>query len=130
MKKISVFALAGVIAVPAFATDDNVQGNIEKTTTDALTQLTDTQNAVDATVQDVAVSADKVSETFSVQDETKSDPEIKFPHGLQIGVGASATSGVNGFVGYNNKKFDSFWWKRLGVSLHFATTKPIKSSID
>ena len=58
------------------------------------------------------------------------NPAIKFPHGLQIGFGVYATSGLNGFVGYANKNFDSFWWKRFGVRLDFATTAPINSLID
>ena len=52
------------------------------------------------------------------------------PSGLELGVGVSATSGLNGFVGYANKNFESFWWKRLGVRFDFASTSPIKSSID
>lgn len=58
-----------------------------------------------------------------------SNPEIAFPRGLQIGAGLSVTSGVNGFIGYNNKKFDSFWWKRIGVRADFATMSPLKSTI-
>lgn len=54
----------------------------------------------------------------------------RFPHGIQLGVGISATSGLNGFVGYANKNFESFWWKRLGVRFDFATTSPVKSSIN
>lgn len=61
---------------------------------------------------------------------SESNPEIKFPRGMQLGLGASVTSGINGFVGYANKNFDSFWWKRLGVRLDFATTAPIESSIN
>ena len=53
-----------------------------------------------------------------------------FPTGLEFGFGASGTSGLNGFVGYVNKNFESFWWKRLGVRLDFGSTKPIKSEIN
>lgn len=67
------------------------------------------------------------TEQTSVQ---KSNPDIKFPHGMQLGLGASVTSGVNGFVGYVNKDFDSFWWKRLGVRFDFASTSPVKSTIN
>ena len=56
--------------------------------------------------------------------------QTAFPHGVQFGVGTSATSGLNGFVGYANKDFSSFWAKRLGVRLDFASTKPIKSAIN
>ena len=52
------------------------------------------------------------------------------PTGTQFGLGLSATTGVNGFVGYANKNFESFWWKRLGARLDFASTKPIKSTIN
>ena len=52
------------------------------------------------------------------------------PTGLELGLGLSATSGLNGFVGYANKESDSFWYKRLGVRLDFAATKPVKSTID
>lgn len=56
--------------------------------------------------------------------------ESGFLHGVQLGVGISATGGLDGFVGYNNKDFDSFWAKRFGVRFDFATTKPIKSTLD
>ena len=52
------------------------------------------------------------------------------PTGLELGLGLSASTGVNGFVGYANKNFDSFWWKRLGVRFDFASTSPIKSTIN
>lgn len=58
------------------------------------------------------------------------ETDNSFPTGMQMGVGLSATSGLNGFVGYANKNFDSFWWKRLGVRFDFATTSPIRSTID
>jgi hypothetical protein len=58
------------------------------------------------------------------------NPKAKFPAGLQFGVGASGTSGLNGFVGYANKDFESAWWKRLGVRLDFASTAPVKSRIN
>lgn len=52
-----------------------------------------------------------------------------FPTGLQFGIGLSATSGLNGFVGYANKNYDSFWWKRLGFRFDFASTRPIRSRV-
>lgn len=52
------------------------------------------------------------------------------PNGVEVGVGLSATSGLNGFIGYVNKDFESFWWKRIGVRLDFASTKPVRSMID
>ena len=45
-------------------------------------------------------------------------------------MGLSATSGLNGFVGYANKDFDSFWAKHFGVRFDFASTKPVKSLIN
>ena len=56
--------------------------------------------------------------------------EHGFLHGVQIGAGLSATSGLNGFIGYVNKDFDSFWAKRFGLRFDFATTKPVKSLIN
>ncbi len=50
--------------------------------------------------------------------------------GIQFGVGVSATSGLNGFVGYANKDSSSWLMRRLGVRFDFASTKPISSSID
>ena len=52
------------------------------------------------------------------------------PTGIELGVGASATTGLNGFVGYVNKNFESFWWKRLGARLDFASTSMLKKTID
>ena len=52
------------------------------------------------------------------------------PTGLELGLGLSASTGINGFVGYVNKNFESFWWKRLGARLDFASTSPIKSTIN
>lgn len=52
------------------------------------------------------------------------------PTGAEIGLGLSATTGVNGFIGYANKNAESFWWKRIGVRADFASTKPIKSTIN
>lgn len=51
-------------------------------------------------------------------------------HGVQVGLGASATSGLNGFVGYANKDLDSFWLKRFGFRVDFASTRPVKSAIN
>lgn len=62
--------------------------------------------------------------------EAPSNPKARFPHGLQLGIGMSATSGLNGFIGYNNKNFDSFWAKRFGIRFDFATMAPIKSKLN
>ena len=58
------------------------------------------------------------------------NPNIKFPHGLQIGLGVSVSSGLNGFIGYNNKNFDSFWAKRFGIRFDFASISPIKNKLN
>lgn len=78
-----------------------------------------------AFAEDVMATSNKIT---PVSESRNSD--IKFPHGLQFGLGVSVTSGVNGFIGYANKDFDSFWWKRLGARLDFATTAPVESSIN
>ncbi|MBO4683260.1 MAG: hypothetical protein J5611_01630 [Alphaproteobacteria bacterium] len=52
------------------------------------------------------------------------------PDGVQMGLGFSGTSGLNGFVGYANKNFESFWWKRLGFRIDFASTSPVQSKIN
>ena len=85
------------------------------------------------TPQESVIETESEPEVFAprmVSEPTeKTNPEIAFPRGLQIGAGLSVTSGVNGFIGYNNKKFDSFWWKRVGVRADFATMSPLKSVI-
>lgn len=70
------------------------------------------------------------SNVAPTQHQETAQTEHGFLHGVQVGVGLSATSGLNGFVGYANKDFDSFWAKRLGLRFDFATTKPIKSLIN
>jgi len=62
--------------------------------------------------------------------KTASNPKARFPYGLQLGAGVSPTSGLNAFIGYNNKNLDSFWWKRFGVRLDFATYSPIKNRLN
>lgn len=62
--------------------------------------------------------------------EEPSNPKARFPHGLQLGVGISPTSGLNGFVGYNNKNFNSFWAKRFGVRFDFAGYSPVKHYLN
>ena len=120
MKKTCAFVLAAVLAMPAFAASDTADST--KTT------IANTDTALSQTVAETEqnVATDAVEQVKSAT----ANPNIKFPRGVQLGVGLSATSGVNGFVGYNNKKFDSFWWKRLGVRLDFASTQPMKSFIN
>ncbi len=104
------------------ATDENVQSLQEET----LDSVDNVQN--DISSGDEKTSAENF-ESYS-SSTSSSNPDIKFPHGVQLGLGVSATGGLDGFVGYNNKKFDSFWWKRFGVRLGYASTKPFKSFIN
>lgn len=108
MKKIALIAIIAALSVPAYATESELSEE-KLPATDAV--------ATTVPGDDASVAA-------------PTNPDIKFPHGLQIGVGVSATSGLNGFVGYANKNFDSFWWKRFGVRFDFATTAPLKSVIN
>ena len=102
MKKACVFALASILTVPVFAAAE--PGGVGS---------------------DVAVD-----ETHNTYLKTSSNPETKFPKGLELGIGVSVTGGLDGFVGYNNKKFDSFWWKRFGVRLGYAGYSPIKNKLN
>lgn len=113
MKKTCVFTLAAVLTMPAFA----------ETNTADTTGLSNEYGMQNVENEMIA----PIPETTKYE---SSNPEIKFPRGMQFGVAVSGTTGLNGFVGYNNKKFDSFWWKRLGVRLDFASTSPMKSFIN
>lgn len=53
-----------------------------------------------------------------------------FPHGLSVGVGASALGGLNMSVGFYNSDYESYWLRHLGGRIDFATTDPLKSAID
>ncbi|MCR5194667.1 MAG: hypothetical protein K6B71_04075 [Alphaproteobacteria bacterium] len=112
-------AMAGVMAFGAMA-EETINPEVK-----------DTPVVEEATVSDPEVTDAVVEEPVVEQKEIikESNPKIAFPHGLQLGVGLSGTTGLNGFIGYNNKKFDSFWWKRLGFRADFATMSPLKSKI-
>lgn len=56
--------------------------------------------------------------------------EISLLNGLQIGVGASATSGLNLIAGYYNPYVNLSWLRYFGARIDFATTDPLKSVID
>jgi len=118
MKRTIVCILATVLSIPAFAAKNETK--LDTTATPVTTEETV------AVQSETEWNADKSRNTYM----KTSNPDIKFPHGIQVGLGISATSGLEGFVGYNNKKFDSFWWKRLGVRLDFASTKPLKSFMN
>lgn len=121
MKKIYTLAALMMLTVPAYATDDN-------TLQDENIPSTETSVSSDQTGEDATATTE--TSTEPVKTGIFNQPEAKFPHGLQFGVGISATSGLNGFVGYANKNLDSFWLKRLGVRLDFAGTAPVKSLIN
>lgn len=118
MKKISIIAMMTAVSLSAFA---------EEAKTQEVAPLTE-ESAVVAQVEDSGIKyLDEVSTTES---EKASNPKTKFPRGMQIGLGVSPTTGLNMFVGYNNKNFDSFWAKRFGIRFDFASTSPVKSMIN
>jgi hypothetical protein len=113
MKKISIISMLSVLTLPAFAETNTATVDAKQGETNVVEQYS------------------QQFEQPIVKPETKySNHETKFPRGLQLGIGVSPTSGLNGFVGYNNKKFDSFWWKRFGFRLDFATYSPIKNKLN
>lgn len=105
MKKTSIFVILAMLVMPAFAEDAE-------------------------TLPAETIDADVASQPIVMEETKSTNPDIKFPHGLELGVGISATSGLNGFIGYANKNFDSFWLKRLGFRADFGTTAPLKSMIN
>lgn len=111
MKKISIITLLTAITMPVFATD---------------AQKTEQPQIAEETI----VEENTVVEPLKIETQKTSNPKTKFPRGLQVGLGVSVTSGLNGFVGYNNKNFDSFWAKRFGVRFDFASMSPIKSKLN
>lgn len=125
MKKLSIIALLSIVMFPAFATDAPASNTVK----------------IDVVSEPKLTAEEKLKLKQEFKEEIKSElkqeyrdakhsREIAFPNGLQIGVGASLTGGLNGFVGYMNKDFDSFWAKRFGLRLDFATTRPIKSLVN
>lgn len=118
MKKISIIAMMTAVSLSAFA---------EEAKTQDVAPLTE-ESAVVAQTEDSGIKyLDEVSTT---ETEKASSPKTKFPRGMQIGLGVSPTTGLNMFVGYNNKNFDSFWAKRFGIRFDFASTSPVKSMIN
>ena len=104
MKKISVVFMLLVLALPAAAKEGKAA-----------------QTAANVVTTGAAMSQPVIK---------TSNPKTKFPRGLQFGIGVSPTSGLNGFIGYNNKNFNSFWAKRFGVRFDFATYSPIKNKLN
>lgn len=85
---------------------------------------------IQPTAQNEQVSDKQSDKQSAYETASSSNPKVRFPHGLQFGVGVSATSGLNGFVGYNNKNFDSFWAKRFGIRFDLASYSPIKNKLN
>ena len=85
---------------------------------------------VPAVAADLTNDLNEQNLTNTVAQNVVKNSRAKFPHGLQFGIGVSPTSGLNGFVGYNNKKLDSFWAKRFGVRFDFASFSPIKNKLN
>ena len=50
--------------------------------------------------------------------------------GLQLGVGASATGGVNVIAGYANRNSDAWFWRKFGFRADFSSTTPVKSTMN
>lgn len=119
MKNVSFLSVLAILTVPAFAQETKIQ------------TVSDT---VDVVEQNESVVAEQYAQQFEQPkmntEQKSSNPKIRFPHGLQLGVGVSPSSGLNGFVGYNNKNFESFWWKRFGFRFDFASYSPIKSRLN
>ena len=86
--------------------------------------------AMPAFAEDTTVATDSLQNSEETVIVAKRNPKTKFPRGLQLGIGVSPTSGLNGFIGYNNKNFDSFWAKRFGIRFDFATYSPIKNKLN
>ena len=123
MKKICVFALIAALSTTTYAASNKATlygSNADKNLYGGLANSSG--GAAD-------VSVPVAHETHNTYLKP-SNPDIKFPHGMQLGLGVSVTGGLDGFVGYNNKKFDSFWWKRLGIRLGYASYSPIKNKLN
>lgn len=115
MNKISVFALLAAVAFPSFAEEVTA-------TTDVVAPVAE-ETVAESPVAEEVVAA-------PVEEPVFEEKKSSFLHGLQVGVGVSAFSGLNGFVGYANKDFDSFWAKRFGVRFDFGTTAPIETKLN
>lgn len=109
MKRVSVFSLIFVLSMPVLAEEMPVV----------------TEGVAETLVEGHDITGVATEVTDAIVEQKKSS----FLRGFQIGVGVSGTSGLNGFVGFVNKDFDSFWAKRFGVRFDFGTTSPIESQM-
>lgn len=136
MKKLSVFALVAALVAPAFAEDVPAQSEAvsdKVATVESVVQLSAEERAQRRQALKDEIKAELKQEYTDAKKEIEQqakDSDKSFLHGLQIGVGLSGTSGLNGIVGYANKDAASFWGKRFGVRFDFATTRPVKSLIS
>jgi len=138
MKKTCVFALTAILTMPAFAANNMYGAPVDDVAAGLYGALSDDNTTPIAELNEekivpVVANTDDFTLSQPAQDtkiSKSSNPDIEFPRGMELGLGVSVTSGMEGFVGYNNKKFDSFWWKRFGVRLGYASTKPVKSFIN
>ena len=128
MKKISVLSVITALTIPAFA-DENIATMADY---EALlkNESMATEQQIAAPTEDTTPVEQQNALFEQPKIESLSNPKTHFPHGVQLGIGVSATSGLNGFIGYNNKNFDSFWAKRFGIRFDFATMSPIKSKLN
>lgn len=108
MKKILVSLLALSLINPAIA---------EEIETPAEEQI--------APEDEAFASVDEATSDKAADNEIYQVKSNKLPKGLQFGLGLSAVPGHNWFVGYANKDFESFWWKRLGGRLDLTTPMTI-----
>lgn len=121
MKKISVVALLASLTTPVFAEEFNAVA----TETQTVETVQYGSEIADASL------AETIPQIAPVQQYREPrNPKTRFPHGLQLGIGVSPTSGLNGFIGYNNKNYNSFWAKRFGVRFDFASYSPIKNRLN
>ena len=131
MKKLSIFALLSVLTMPAFAEESETSVEIKAEPAAEQPEFKPLSDAERAQRRQALKDEIKAELKQEYNEAKKSmESEDGFLDGFQIGVGASATSGLNGFVGYINKEAESFWGKRFGIRLDFATTKHIKSLVS
>ena len=123
MKKLSFVALLSVLAMPAFA---SVAPSSETAASDIVAQqLSESEKLKLRQEFKDEIKAELKQEYIDAKKSAES--EHGFLHGVQLGVGVSGLTGLNGFVGYVNKDFDSFWAKRLGIRFDVGMTRPVKS---
>lgn len=118
MKKLLMFAFGVFISVPAFA-ETAAEPDII------------TEKAADYAmpVDKAAAKADEfkdfdkfVGNKNDVAPIIEDKPAKPWWRGWQVGVGVPLmlpATGYNGFIGYMNKKAESWWWRRLGARFDF-----------